>query len=251
VISAGTQLVNNVVYNWKYRIGSTMSASVIDYVRNYYKSGPMSSLERLLLHEDFSPDHPGWKTPLPDPSIYIAGNVVEPSHPDPNADNWPLLSYNFLHTPLPERFRRSMPIPQPPIPISTQTALDAYNSVIADVGANARLDCTGNWVPNADAVDLRLLADATNGTGPTDPVADPAQVGGYPEIDPGTPCADRDHDGMPDEWEFLHCFDLHDPADGPGDADQDGYTNVEEYLNGTEPIADKTCAHVFLPLTAR
>ena len=61
VISAGTQVVNNVVYNWKYRIGETMSGSVIDYINNYYKAGPMSNLDRLLLHEEISPDYPGWR----------------------------------------------------------------------------------------------------------------------------------------------------------------------------------------------
>jgi hypothetical protein len=96
-------------------------------------------------------------------------------------------------------------------------------------------------VPNSDSVDSRLLADVENGTGPKAPIGGPDEVGGYPDIDPGTPCTDGDHDGMPDEWEDLNCFNPHDPSDGPADADKDGYTNVEEYLNGTVPIADSTC----------
>ncbi len=40
---------------------------------------------------------------------------------------------------------------------------------------------------------------------------------------------------MPDEWEEQHGFDANDGSDGAKDADEDGYTNVEEYLNGTNP----------------
>ena len=77
------------------------------------------------------------------------------------------------------------------------------------------------------------------GTGPVDPNEDLRtidDVGGFPVIAPGTPCADTDIDGMSDEWEVLHGFNPNDAADGPQDADGDGYTNVEEYLNGTEPV---------------
>jgi hypothetical protein len=37
---------------------------------------------------------------------------------------------------------------------------------------------------------------------------------------------------MPDLWEKEQGFNAADPHDGPLDADGDGYTNLEEYLNG-------------------
>jgi len=40
---------------------------------------------------------------------------------------------------------------------------------------------------------------------------------------------------MPDAWEKQHGFDPDDPADRNADADADGYTNLEEYLNSTKP----------------
>ena len=40
---------------------------------------------------------------------------------------------------------------------------------------------------------------------------------------------------MPDAWETTHNLNVSDPADGPADADGDGYTNVEEFLNRTSP----------------
>ena len=46
---------------------------------------------------------------------------------------------------------------------------------------------------------------------------------------------DSDNDGMPDEWELKFKLNPQDAADGAQDKDKDGYTNVEEYLNGTDP----------------
>jgi hypothetical protein len=40
---------------------------------------------------------------------------------------------------------------------------------------------------------------------------------------------------MPDEWEKKYGFKPNDPADGPQDNDKDGYTNLEEFLNGSDP----------------
>jgi hypothetical protein len=59
--------------------------------------------------------------------------------------------------------------------------------------------------------------------------------GPWPDLSGGAPLPDSDHDGMPDGWEDGWSFDPDDPSDGPQDADGDGYTNVEEYLNETDP----------------
>ena len=36
---------------------------------------------------------------------------------------------------------------------------------------------------------------------------------------------------MPDAWEMTQGLDPEDPADRNGDLDNDGYTNLEAYLN--------------------
>ena len=95
------------------------------------------------------------------------------------------------------------------------------------------LEQAGATLPKRDGVDMRIVADVRAGR--TRIVDDPAQVGGWPQFKPDDPPADSDHDGMPDAWEQQQRFDVHDMADGSSDADGDGYTNVEEYLNGTDP----------------
>ena len=59
-------------------------------------------------------------------------------------------------------------------------------------------------------------------------------MGGYPAIDPGSPCPDADRDGLPDAWEQRY-FSSPTAANISDDPDGEGYTNIEEYLNGTDP----------------
>ena len=40
---------------------------------------------------------------------------------------------------------------------------------------------------------------------------------------------------MPDAWEKKYGFDPQDASNAATDKDSDGYTNIEEYLNGTDP----------------
>lgn len=59
-----------------------------------------------------------------------------------------------------------------------------------------------------------------------------SEVSGWPELRSTPAPKDADGDGMPDYWERHHGFDPNDPKDGARDRDGDGYTNLEEYLNG-------------------
>ncbi len=117
--------------------------------------------------------------------------------------------------------------------VTTLTAGDAYARVLGEAGASFAVDCEGNLHPRRDAVDERIVSDVRHGTGRI--IDDPSQVGGWPELSAGEPCADGDHDGMPDAFERRFGLNPADPADANGDADGNGYTNVEEYLNGTAP----------------
>jgi hypothetical protein len=112
--------------------------------------------------------------------------------------------------------------------------MDAYNSVIADggVGNSRGISCDGSWYNRRDSIDARVINEVKTATGKI--IDDPSQVGGWIVPASGTPCADSDHDGMPDVWEQVYAFNPN-AQDGSADKDGDGYTNVEEYFNGTNP----------------
>ena len=47
--------------------------------------------------------------------------------------------------------------------------------------------------------------------------------------------ADADGDGLPDAWELIHGLNTNDVSDALLDADDDGSSNLDEYLAGTQP----------------
>jgi hypothetical protein len=57
-------------------------------------------------------------------------------------------------------------------------------------------------------------------------------VGGYPELKSEPALADADNDGMPDGWESAMGLNPKDASDASKDRDGDGYTNIEEHING-------------------
>jgi hypothetical protein len=122
----------------------------------------------------------------------------------------------------------------PAAPVTTTIALAAYFRVLAEAGASRGLNCDGSHYVTRDPVDDRIVNDVKQGTGRI--IDDPSEVGGWPNLVAGIPCADSDHDGMPDEFETLYGFDPTDASDGSADSDGDGYTNVEEFLNSTAPV---------------
>jgi hypothetical protein len=104
-------------------------------------------------------------------------------------------------------------------------------SLVSTVGASRRLDCSGNWVSNRDTVDARLINQYRTNTGINFVPGSETEVGGLPVIANGTPCADADNDGMPDLWERARGLNDRDATDRNRLA-SNGYTNLENYLNG-------------------
>ena len=115
--------------------------------------------------------------------------------------------------------------------VKTQSAIEAWTNVLADVGCNR---------PALDDHDQRVIRETRTGTfkyrgsktglpGLPDSQEDVGGWEDYPEVHRGANW-DTDHDGMPDEWEKRAGLNPHDPSDGGADRDSDGYTNLEEYL---------------------
>ena len=103
-----------------------------------------------------------------------------------------------------------------------ETAQDAYESCLKQSGCSLV----------RDAVDERLIESIRNNTGKVIDSQD--EVGGwdrYPSV--ARPLDfDTDGDGMPDKWERTSGLDPDNSSDGNQDRNDDGFTNLEDYLNG-------------------
>jgi hypothetical protein len=231
-------LINNVMYNWSSKCAETHDAIAVDWIGNYFKPGPLSDPKRLIVHNAFFKGFAQHR--FDPPSIYMAGNR---NAADPRQADWQMYSIHYEDKPLPDECRRERPLAAPKHAVRVVSAERAYETVLGDVGANVRLNQVGEWEHNSDAADRRIFEDVLVGRGEGTRqggnrvhYTHPDQVGGYPKIDPGVAYADADHDGMPDAWEKKHGLPA-DKADDAQDVDRDGYTNLEEFLNGTDPKA--------------
>jgi pectate lyase len=128
-------------------------------------------------------------------------------------------------------------VPWKAMPIRQQTAEEAYRLVLQHAGAS---------LPKRDSIDARIVEEVRTGTarfgetyggGRKGIINSQTAVGGWPHLESRPAPPDNDGDGMPDAWESRYGLDAHDVADGYKDQDGDGYTNIEEYLNGTDPTA--------------
>ena len=214
-------VVNNVAYNpfgtfSHIDMVDQLAPDLVNYVGNYYKPGPNTDVKFGI--RAINPGAPG-------AGIYVQGNI------GPQRDNDSSPDVNIVD---PNSRQFVVSTPYPAARITTSTAQQAYDQVLAGAGANKGLNCDGTFLDRRDAIDIRIVNDVKNSTGKV--IDDPSQVGGWLTIAPATPCADADHDGMPDAWEQKYGLNPGDAADGPKDADGDGFTNVEEFLNGTVPI---------------
>jgi hypothetical protein len=228
-------MVNNIIYNWDYFATETLGPQSSDIIGNLYKAGPGTpGAQPYELHfSDGAGTYPNF-TGAPD--IYLFGNKG-PNQPNPLGDQWAMANQITCYQcapvgPVPSSWKRSAPMPTQEHPITADDVNNLENILFPTVGASQRLDCSGNWVLNRDAVDTRLINEYKAGTGiiPTSET----QVGGFPTIDPGTACVDSDHDGIPDAWETAHGLNPNDPSDAARVA-PNGYTYLENYLNGTDP----------------
>ncbi len=227
---------NNVVFNWAHRtMDGGDESSQVNVIANYYKAGPatradmLATIARMESRNQLSPGkaratsrwYPG-QPPRPG-KWYVAGNIVE-NDPAVTLDNWQGMKGDAA--------LGRVATPFEGWPVWQQTAREAYEAVLARGGAT---------LPRRDVVDRRVTEMVRTGKVAHDQgiITHPDQVGGYPaySFDPAAVPADTDGDGMPDDWERRQGLDPVNPADGSLDGDKDGYTAIEEFLNGTDPRA--------------
>jgi len=225
---------NNVLFNWRHRtVDGGDASSRVNVVANYFKPGPAVN-EGAIRYRICKPQHLDmYSEAQRDGKWYVAENVVVGS-PQVTADNWDggvqfdeedARTEGAIRA-LIQKVRANAAIPA--APITQQSAERAYELVLAEAGAT---------LPTRDPVDTRIVTMVRTGR-PVDGdgiIDTPSDVGGWPRYESAPAPADGDHDGMPDAWERKFRLEPDDPSDSASDADGDGYTNVEECLNGTDP----------------
>jgi len=204
---------NNVIYNY-WNPGNTMFDPInMNYVANYIKPGidtknldiaiylvAESSTEDSLLGQNVR-------------RIYPEGNILEGKD---YINQWDMFYKVYDRNKMSEPFEVEI--------VYTHPADEAYNLVLENAGA---------ILPKRDDIDLRIVNDVKNGTGKI--IDTQSQVGGWPNYKSAIAPIDDDNDGLPDVWEIKHGLDSANNLDNNLDNDKDGYTNIEEWLNGTIP----------------
>jgi hypothetical protein len=81
-----------------------------------------------------------------------------------------------------------------------------------------------------DPIDARVVKSVRDRKGKI--INSQKEVGGWFTASSTAAPKDSDGDGMPDAWETARKLNPKDPSDASKDRDGDGYTNIEEYVNG-------------------
>ena len=249
-------LANNVIFNWRHRtVDGGDHRSYFNIIDNYFKPGPATPVDRPVAWRLLKPESERSRTVVDNfGKAYVGGNVVE-GNPEVTRDNWMGGVQPESAAPIGEvlpSIRLDRPHPHPPLRI--RPATEAYVRVLGAAGAT---------LPQRDAVDARVVEMVRTGrvnARPADGIEDrlanpnfgremierivdevsrgiithPDEVGGYPEYS-GEAHPDGDGDGLPDSWERDHGLDPQDASDAVRDSDRDGYMNIEEFLNRTDP----------------
>ncbi|MBT3267659.1 pectate lyase [Candidatus Poribacteria bacterium] len=205
---------NNVIYNAEGYTNLAHGHFVL--VGNTYRRGPNTR-----------PDSHAIAPKAVDEDVtvgYMAGNVFD-GHPKWDADNYDAVRWGVRGgSYVADVQRAEFTLAEEPVARAdrpaTQEADASYRAVLDHAGASLR----------RDSADIRLIAGVRSRTHRR--IDSQADVGGWPALAAGLAPPDTDGDGMSDAWEHARGLDSDDPTDGNGDDDSDGYTNLEEYLNG-------------------
>lgn len=208
---------NNVVFNWQHRT-TDGGAKGVNFVNNFYLPGPATRVFHLVKPDVGSPVDPQ--------QYFISGNVMQ-GRSQYDDDNWANGGV-IVDAGLVDRIKLAEPFCESHV--TTTSATDAFQSVLADVGANR---------PTLDALDRRILKEVREsqttfqGSRSRLPgiIDSQADVGGWPELRSAAPPTDSDRDGIPDLWETTHGLNPQDPADSSRDVNHDGNTELENYLD--------------------
>ena len=218
-------ITNNVVYNWGGRT-TDGGANEVNFVNNFYKPGASTTIFVAL-----NAQHEGVGKGMQ--RYYFNGNIMPGYFDEKSQDKGrkSTISHN-------EKVEYETFVDKPFFPsyVETQSAKAAYKNVLSDVGANQ---------PFFDKHDNRIVDETLKGTftckgsksGLGGMIDNEQDAGGWPNFASETRPADwdTDHDGLPNWWEKAFGLNENsasgDFSDANQDADKDGFTQLDNYLD--------------------
>lgn len=219
------EAVNNVLFDYRnsgsrYRTGVEEGAGNVPFrfhfIRNFYIRNPSrTSAQEIEVLTNFGVTNTV--------KVHVSGNIG-PRRAHDSLDQWALVyldddTTNIRQAPANVQAQMSdVPLFTAPVPITTDTASNAYKHVVSLAGYNNV----------RDAVDRRLISNVVNRTF-ANYLHSQSEVGGWPALNTYNVPTDTDRDGLPDYWELAL-------ASNPQTANNnhtnsDGYTDLENYLN--------------------
>ena len=203
------QYVNNVVYNYGMGIigGHSSADNYQDVIANYFITGPSSGATNKYFDQWTETDH-----------LYSRDNYTDGNN-NGVLDGQLITDYNGATAMQSPNFNTTHPL-------EIETAAEAYQHIVDGVGASRVRDIH----------DRRIIEQLTS-LGTKGAIIDnESQVGGIGTIANGTAEKDTDGDGMPDAWETANGCDPN-KADATSDVNNNGFNNIEDYVNS---LAQKT-----------
>ncbi|WP_217358170.1 hypothetical protein [Ruegeria arenilitoris] len=203
-----TEIVNNLMYSpiWQYVVSLDNRWTELDanIIGNLKLSG--ESIDSNLLVHLFDGFKNGYR-------LYLRDNLDE--------DNRNSLDLPEELVLAPEHRVYVVDEPVTPPLVQADPVSTVFETVLQNAGATR---------PSRDAVDQRVVQEVRDRSGKI-LKKNPEKVGGWPELESALPYADSDVDGMSDEWETQWGLNPTDPTDAIADSDEDGWTNLEEFLH--------------------
>jgi len=223
-----TDMVNNVIYNWgnngtygaepysynKWaRYATPEYASHVNMRNNYYKYGPSTKASvRSKIFEATNSGDVYYNGEMAKSYFYINGNYVygdAAATANNTLSESNVMNQDKLHL-------IDTPIDMGDYEIPDQSAEDAFEDVIANVGAT---------LPRRDSIDARIVADAKNGTGRIINKAE--EVGGLTGIKSETRTFE-----IPSDWKSANGMtSSYKETDIVSSGEWAGYTWIEAYVN--------------------
>lgn len=257
-------LRNNVFYNWGGNGCYGAEAIDVNFVNNYYKPGPLTDTSASNIRKricgigirtnSYIQTFPAFAHDLHKWGHFYTDGNVNPDYEDMTKDNWTIGILNQVNASgcdgtwtATTKDTIHLREPREFMSVTTHSAEDAYDKVMALAGASLYRDCVDNLM--VAQVMARLGDDNSGSSGSTKGLIDcqsdnnlsSAEVenGAWPILKYIAPeKTDSDGDGIPDQYESSWGLDYNDGTDGAGiytssNPNYNGYAYVEIYQNLT------------------